>query len=316
MRPRVFTPAGKDSSMGILQDRVAVVTGSGRGLGREFALALASEGAAVVVNDLGVTLRGDSTEDDPAGQVVAEIETAGGRAVAAYESVADFEAAGRIVNTAIEQFGRIDILVNNAGIVRDRTLVKMQEEDFDAVIGTHLKGTFNLTRHAAPIMKEAGYGRILNITSSAGLRGNFGQTNYGAAKAGIMGMTFVWALELAKSGITVNALAPAGVTRMTADLSDADAVAEMPATLDPSLNAPLIAFLASEQAGHVNGQIFGRTDFSYTIFQHPKQIAWMHRDGGWDVPGVVEQFDTMLGQHLQPVGMVMPKGLSQDQARD
>ena len=302
--------------MGILQDRVAVVTGSGRGLGREFALALASEGAAVVVNDLGVTLRGDSTEDDPAGQVVAEIEAAGGRAVAAYESVADFEAAGRIVNTAIEQFGRIDILVNNAGIVRDRTLVKMQEEDFDAVIGTHLKGTFNLTRHAAPIMKEVGYGRILNITSSAGLRGNFGQTNYGAAKAGIMGMTFVWALELAKSGITVNALAPAGVTRMTADLSDADAVAEMPATLDPSLNAPLIAFLASEQAGHVNGQIFGRTDFSYTIFQHPKQIAWMHRDGGWDVPGVVEQFDTMLGQHLQPVGMVMPKGLSQDQARD
>jgi NAD(P)-dependent dehydrogenase (short-subunit alcohol dehydrogenase family) len=229
--------------------------------------------------------------------------------------VSDFEAAGRIVQTAVDVFGQVDIVVNNAGIVRDRTLVKMDESDFDAVIATHLKGTFNVTRHAAPLMKEAGYGRIVNITSSAGLRGNFGQTNYGAAKAGIMGMTFVWALELARSGITVNALAPAGVTRMTADLSDPDAVAEMPATLDPSLNAPLVAYLASEQAGHVNGQVFGRTDYSFTIFQHPKQIAWMHREGGWDVEGVAEQFDTMLGQHLQQVGMVMPKGLSQENTR-
>jgi len=126
-------------------------------------------------------------------------------------------------------------------------------------------------------------------------------------------MTFVWALELARSGICVNALAPAGVTRMTGSLYEGK---EIPATLDPSLNAPLVAFLCSEHAAHVNGQIFGRTDFSYTLFQHPKQIAWMHRDGGWDVDGVVEQFDTMLGQHLQPVGMVMPKGLSQEGARD
>jgi NAD(P)-dependent dehydrogenase (short-subunit alcohol dehydrogenase family) len=301
--------------MGILDGRVAIVTGSGRGLGREFALCLAAEGASVVVNDVGVSLRGDSTEEDPAGAVVAEIEESGGRAVAARDSVSDFGAAGRIVQTAVDMFGQIDIVVNNAGIVRDRTLVKMDEDDFDAVIATHLKGTFNVTRHAAPLMKEAGYGRIVNITSSAGLRGNFGQTNYGAAKAGIMGMTFVWALELARAGITVNALAPAGVTRMTADLSDPDAVAELPATLDPSLNAPLVAFLASEQAGHVNGQVFGRTDFSYTIFQHPKQIAWMHREGGWDVAGVAEEFDSMLGQHLQQVGMVMPKGLSQENTR-
>jgi len=301
--------------MGILEGRVAVVTGSGRGLGREFALCLAREGAAVVINDVGVSLRGESTEEDPAGQVVAEIESFGGRAVAARDSVSDFDAAGRIVGAAVDAFGRVDIVVNNAGIVRDRTLVKMDEADFDAVIATHLKGTFNITRHAAPLMKDAGYGRIINITSSAGLRGNFGQTNYGAAKAGIMGMTFVWALELARSGITVNALAPAGVTRMTADLSDPDAVAEMPATLDPSLNAPLVAFLASEQAGHVNGQVFGRTDYSFTIFQHPKQIAWMHRDGGWDVEGVAAEFDSMLGQHLQQVGMVMPAGLSQDNTR-
>ncbi len=301
--------------MGILNGRVAVVTGSGRGLGREFALSLAREGAAVVVNDVGVSLRGEGTGEDPAGSVVAEIEAAGGRAVAARESVADFEGAGRIVAAAVDTFGQVDIVVNNAGIVRDRTLVKMEESDFDAVIATHLKGTFNVTRHAAPIMKEAGYGRVVNITSSAGLRGNFGQSNYGAAKAGIMGLTFVWALELARSGITVNALAPAGITRMTANLSDDGEEVEVPPTLDPSLNAPLVTFLASEQAGHVNGQVFGRTEFSYTLFQHPRQIAWMHRDGGWDVASVAEEFDSMLGQHLQPVGMVMPKGLSQDTAR-
>ncbi|HEY4376039.1 MAG TPA: SDR family NAD(P)-dependent oxidoreductase [Acidimicrobiales bacterium] len=298
--------------MGILDGRVAIVTGSGRGLGREFALCLAREGAKVVVCDLGVALSGESTEEDPAGLVCKEIEAIGSEAVASRESVADFEAASRIVQTAIDTWGRVDIVVNNAGIVRDRTLVKMDESDFDAVVGTHMKGTFNVVRHAAPHMKEAGYGRIINITSSAGLRGNFGQTNYGAAKAGIMGMTFVWALELGKYGITSNALAPAGVTRMTGSLAGEE---EIPATLDPSLNAPLVAFLGSEHAAHVNGQIFGRTDFSYTLFQHPKQIAWMHRDGGWDVNGVVDQFDQMLGQHLQQVGMVMPKGLSQDEAR-
>jgi NAD(P)-dependent dehydrogenase (short-subunit alcohol dehydrogenase family) len=301
--------------MGLLDGRAAIVTGSGRGLGREFALALALEGAAVVVNDVGVSLGGDDTGEDPAAEVVAEIEELGGRAVAARDSVSDFAGAGRIVGAAQEAFGRLDILVNNAGIVRDRTLVKMSEDDFDAVVATHLKGTFNMARHAAPLMKEAGYGRIVNITSSAGLRGNFGQTNYGAAKAGIMGMTFVWALELGRYGITVNALAPAGITRMTASLSEDGEPTDVPPALDPSLNAPLVAYLASEQAAGVNGQVFGRTDFSYTLFQHPRQVAWMHRDGGWSAEAVAEHFDAMLGQHLQPVGMVMPTGLSQDGAR-
>ncbi|HEX7444440.1 MAG TPA: SDR family NAD(P)-dependent oxidoreductase [Acidimicrobiales bacterium] len=298
----------------LLENRVAVVTGAGRGIGRQFALELAAQGAAVVVNDLGVSLRGDAEEEDAATSVCREIEAAGGRAVPSHESVTDFAAAERIVATAVDSFGRVDILVNNAGIVRDRTLVKMDESDFDAVIATHLKGAFNCTRHAAPLMKEAGYGRIVNVTSSAGLRGNFGQTNYGAAKAGLMGMTFVWALELAKSGITVNAIAPAGATRMTAALAG-DADGDVDPRLDPAMNAPLVAFLASDRAGHVNGQLFGRTDFSYTLFQHPKQIAWMHKDGGWDTESVAEQFDTMLGQHLQTVGMVMPSGLTQDAAR-
>ncbi len=296
----------------LLDGKVAVVTGAGRGIGRELALALARAGAAVVVNDIGVGLRGEETGEDPAQAVCDEIEAAGGRAVPAHDSVSDFDAAGRIVARGVDAFGRLDILVNNAGIVRDRTLMKMSEDDFDAVVATHLKGTFNCTRHAAPVMAEAGGGRIVNVTSSAGLRGNFGQTNYAAAKAGIMGMTFVWALELGRSGITVNALAPAGATRMTATLATGE---EVPPELDPALNAPLVVYLASDHAAGVTGQLLGRTGWSYTLFQHPKQIAWMHREGGWDPEALVDNFDQMLGQHAQPVGMVMPKGLSQQPSR-
>jgi NAD(P)-dependent dehydrogenase (short-subunit alcohol dehydrogenase family) len=285
--------------MGLLDDRVAVVTGSGRGIGRAIALCLASEGARVVVNDIGVSLGGEGTDEDPADQVVAEIVAAGGAAVANRDRVDDFEGAGRIIGTAVDTFGKIDILVNNAGIVRDRTLVKMDESDYDAVVAVHQKGTFNTARHAAPLMKEAGYGRIVNITSSAGLRGNFGQTNYGAAKAAIMGMTFVWALELGRYGITVNGMAPAGATRMTQGLSDE----APPPDQDPALNAPLVAFLASELAADVNGQMFGRTGFGYTIFQTPRQVATMWADGGWTPAQVADHFHEVLGQHLQPVGM-------------
>src|SRR3954467_5774072 len=297
--------------MGILDGRVAIVTGSGRGIGREFALCFGREGAKVVVNDVGVSLDGQGTDDDPALQVCKEIEALGGEAVPNYDSVSDFDGAANIVKTAVDAFGTVDILVNNAGIVRDRSLLKMEESDFDAVIGVHIKGTFNCTRHAAPIMKDKGYGRIVNITSSAGLRGNFGQTNYGAAKAGIMGMTFVWSIELGKYGVTVNAIAPSGATRMTASLYEKSGK-EPPPTLDPALNAPLVAYLASEAAGHVNGQVLGRTDYAFTLFQTPRQVAWMWKDGGWDAAGVAENFDKTLGQHLQPVGMVMPKGLDQN----
>ena len=295
--------------MGLLDGRVAIVTGSGRGIGREFALCFGREGAKVVINDVGVSLDGQGTDDDPALQVCKEIEALGGEAVPNYDSVSDFEGAGRIVQTAVDAFGTVDILVNNAGIVRDRSLLKMEEADFDAVIGVHLKGTFNCTRHAAPIMKDKGYGRIVNITSSAGLRGNFGQTNYGAAKAGIMGMTFVWSIELGKYGITVNAIAPSGATRMTASLFE-KAGSEPPPEENPALNAPLVAYVASEEAAHVNGQILGRTEYAYTLFQQPKQIAWMWRDGGWTASEVAQDFDKTLGQHLQQVGMVMPKSMT------
>lgn len=297
----------------LLQDRVAIVTGAGRGIGREFALCLASEGAKVVVNDLGSGLDGAGTAEDPAAQVAKEIEAEGGEAVPSFDSVADFDAAGRIVQTAVDAFGRVDVLVNNAGIVRDRTLLKMEEDDFDAVIGVHLKGTFNCTRHAAPRMREQGYGRIVNVTSQAGLRGNFGQTNYGAAKAGIMGMTFIWAIELARYGITVNAMAPAGATRMTAKLYER-AGTEPPPEQAPALNAPMVAYLASEEAGHVNGQLLGRTDYAFTLYRHPLQKAYMWKDGRWTPSEVAESFDKIFGSHLEQVGMVMPKGMGKDDA--
>ncbi len=286
--------------MGLLDGRVAVVTGAGRGIGREITLCLAGEGAAVVVNDLGTGLDGAGTAEDPAAETCSLVEKAGGKAEPNYESVSDYAAAGRIVAQAVEHFGKLDILVNNAGIVRDRTLLKMDDSDYDAVVAVHQKGTFNCTRHAAAHMREAEYGRIVNITSSAGLRGNFGQTNYGAAKAAIMGMTFVWALELGRYGITVNAVAPAGLTRMTENLFGGR---DAPPDQDPALNAPLVAFLASEGASYVNGQVLGRTGYAYTIFQTPRQVAAMWRDGGWTPAGVAEHFHEVLGQHLQPVGM-------------
>lgn len=295
--------------MGLLEGRVAVVTGAGRGIGREFALCLAREGANVVVNDVGASLDGTATGETPADAVVAEIEAAGGAAVANGDSVSDFDGARNIIDTAREHFGRIDILVNNAGIVRDKTLLKMDESDYDSVIAVHQKGTFNTTRHAAEHMKAQEYGRIINITSSAGLRGNFGQTNYGAAKAAIMGMTFVWSMELGRYGITVNAVAPAGATRMTAALYEKSGKA-VPAEEEAALNAPLIAYLASDRAAHVNGQILGRTEYAYTLFQHPKQIGWMWREGGWTPEQIADSFDKSLGQHLQTVGMVMPKSMT------
>jgi 3-oxoacyl-[acyl-carrier protein] reductase len=178
----------------------------------------------------------------------------------------------------------------------------MEEDDFDAVIGVHLKGTFLCTRHAAPIMKEKGYGRIINITSSAGLRGNFGQTNYSAAKAGIAGMTLTWAIELAKYGITVNAMAPSAVTRMTTGLLPGSEN-KVPPEMDPALNAPLIAFLASEKAAHVNGQVFGRRGYTYTIFQQYKILAGMYSADGWDAEKVARNFDSVLANFMTTPGM-------------
>ena len=288
--------------MGLLDGRVAVVTGSGRGIGRDIALELARNGAKLVINDAGVDVDGRGGSEDPAAQVCKEIEQLGGEAVPNYGDVSKFDQAHGIIQAAVDAFGTIDILVNNAGILRDKSLLKMEEAEFDAVIGVHLKGTFNCARHAAPIMKEKGYGRIVNITSSAGLRGNFGQTNYSAAKAGIAGMTLTWAIELGKYGITINAMAPSAVTRMTTGLIPG-ADQKIPPTMDPALNAPLIAFLASEKAGHVNGQVFGRRGYTYTIFQQYKIVSGMYKPGGWTADEVAANFDTILAQYMTEPGM-------------
>ena len=286
----------------LLQGKVAVVTGSGRGVGRGIALALAREGAKVVINDVGCEVDGRGSAQDPAAQVVNEIKAIGGDAAPNYDSVASFSGAENIIKTAVQKFGRIDILVNNAGIVRDRSIAKMSEDDFDAVLAVHLKGTFNCGRHAIPLMREQGFGRIINITSSAGLRGNFGQSNYGAAKAGIMGLTLVWAIELGKYGITVNAMAPAGLTRMVGTIPGMEGK-EPPPEMNPELNGPMVAFLASEKAAHVNGQIFGRRGFGYTIFQQPRPIAMMYKPGGLSASEIAANFDGVFLEHMQTIGI-------------
>jgi len=292
----------------LLEGKVAVVTGSGRGIGRGIALALAKEGAKVVVNDVGCATDGRGTDADPAAQVCKEIAALGSEAVPNYDSVAEFDSAGKIVKTAVDAWGKIDILVNNAGILRDKQLVNMSPDDFDAVLKVHLYGGFNCCRHALPVMREKGYGRIVNIVSSAGLRGNFGQANYGAAKAGLMGLTFVIAVEHMKGNaegkysITANALAPAGMTRMVGQIPGMEG-RPIPPEMNPDLNGPIVAFIGSEQAGHVNGQIFGRRGYAYTLFQTPKPLAAMFKEGGWEAGEIAKNFDAAFFEHLSVPGI-------------
>ncbi len=241
---------------GLLKGKVAVVTGAGAGIGREHALALAREGARVVVNDLGGDRHGGGRGAEAADQVVEEIKGGGGEAVASYDSVATREGADGIVWTAQGKFGRIDVLVNNAGILRDRTLLNMSDEDFEKVLQVHLHGTFHCTQAAARAMRVQGQGgRIINTTSLSGLLGNFGQGNYAAAKAGIYGLTRVCALELQKIGITVNAVAPVALTRMTSDLAMMKGATEK--DLGPQFVAPVVVFLASDLAADLTGQVVG-----------------------------------------------------------
>jgi NAD(P)-dependent dehydrogenase (short-subunit alcohol dehydrogenase family) len=300
----------------MLEGKVAVVTGSGRGIGRGIALALAREGARVVVNDVGCDVNGRGTADDPAAQVCKEIKDLGSEGVPSYDSVAEYESAGRIIETAVKTWGRCDIVVNNAGIVRDKSIGNMTPEDFDAVLKVHLYGGFNCTRHAIPVMREKGYGRIINIVSSAGLRGNFGQANYGAAKAGLMGLTFVLAVEHMKGNaegkysITANALAPAGMTRMVGQIPGMEGK-PVPPEMNPDLNGPIVAFLASEQAAHVNGQVFGRRGYAYTLFQTPKPLAAMFKDGGWTAGDIAKNFDAAFAEHLSVPGIPSTPALKQ-----
>jgi NAD(P)-dependent dehydrogenase (short-subunit alcohol dehydrogenase family) len=248
--------------------RVCIVTGAGRGIGREYALMLAAHGAKVVVNDLGGSRDGSGAEHSAADQVVGEIKKLGGQAVANYDDVSDWAGAERMVQQAISSFGTLDVLVNNAGILRDRMLVNMSEAEWDAVIKVHLKGTFAPARHAAAYWREqqkAGRpvdARLINTSSVSGIYGNPGQTNYGAAKAGIASFTVIAARELGRYGVTVNCIAPGALTRLTEDLGMGQGSEEQKAAMHPHWVAPIVVWLASRESAGVTGRVFeasGRT---------------------------------------------------------
>ncbi|CAO5239361.1 SDR family NAD(P)-dependent oxidoreductase [Frankia sp. AgKG'84/4] len=267
--------------MGLLDGKVAIVTGAGHGIGRGHALELAKQGAKVVVNDLGGSVRGEG-QGRAADETVALIEKRGGTAVSNYSDVGDYDQAGELVNRAIEAFGKLDILVNNAGIVRDAVIWNMPVDDFDAVIRVHVRGTWSTSSHAARYWRAAAKsgetvrGRIINTTSGAGLGGNFGQSSYATAKAAIVGLTQTLALELLRTGVTVNAVGPSGLTRITASIPgmpesfEPDEVADDEwHAMDPSNSSPLVAWLASDEADHVTGHVIRSIE---------DRIIWMQ---GW-----------------------------------
>ncbi len=246
----------------LCEGRIAIVTGGARGIGREHALSLARHGAKVVVNDLGGDMHGGGGDLTPAEEVVAEIVAGGGEAVANGDSVADWEGAQRLIQAAIDTFGDVHVLVNNAGILRDRVLANMTEEEWDTVVNVHLKGTFATARWAVAHWREqakAGApvsGRIINTTSVSGIYGNPGQTNYGAAKAGIAAFTNIAALEVGRYGVTVNAVAPIALTRMTEGLGPAPETDEDREARAPHWIAPIVTWLASEESAGVTGRVF------------------------------------------------------------
>ncbi|MBM4443514.1 MAG: SDR family oxidoreductase [Candidatus Rokubacteria bacterium] len=288
-----------------LRGKVAVVTGAGRGIGREIALLLAQQGASVVVNDYGGSESGAGGESKPADDVVAEITKAGGKAAANYDSVASMAGGKSIVDTAVRSFGRIDIVVNNAGILRDRMIFNMSEEEWDAVINTHLKGSFAVTRAAAPIMREQKSGRVINMTSTSGLVGNVGQANYAAAKLGIVGLTRVTALDMARYNVTANCISPFAWTRMIGTIPTAteaqQARVEKIKKMSPAHIAPLAAYLATDDAKDVTGQVFGVRGKEIMLFGHHRPMMRIHHAEGWTVDRLAEIFPGTVRQHLVPL---------------
>jgi NAD(P)-dependent dehydrogenase (short-subunit alcohol dehydrogenase family) len=289
----------------MLKDKIAVVTGAARGIGREIALLMAKKGAAVVVNDYGGGADGVGGDHTPADGVVREIEALGGRAVANYESVASMKGGQSIVQTGLDHFGRVDIVVHNAGILRDRMIFNMTEEEWDSVIDTHLKGCFAVTRAAAPLMREQKWGRIINMTSTSGLVGNVGQANYAAAKLGIVGFTKVVALDMARYNVTANCISPFAWTRMIGTIpteTEAQKVrVEKIKKMGPEHIAPVAVFLASEAAKEVSGQVFGVRGKELMIFSHMRPVRSIHDDRGWTPERLAELFPGTLRHHLAPL---------------
>lgn len=282
--------------MGICDGRVAIVTGAGGGIGRAEALTLASEGAKVVVNDLGGSVSGEGASTGPAQKVVDEIVAMGGEAVANTDDIADFDGAGNLVQQAVTTFGGLDVLVCNAGILRDRMLANMTVEEWDAVIRVHLRGTWAPCRVASEHWRNrakqglANDARIINTTSVAGLYANPGQTNYGAAKAGIAAFTQIAALELERYGVTVNAVAPGGLTRLTEDLGLPD---EMLARFGPEWVAPVITWLASPQSAGITGQVIESSGLMLAIAE-----GWHRGPSSDDPPADPAEVDAMVRRLL------------------
>jgi NAD(P)-dependent dehydrogenase (short-subunit alcohol dehydrogenase family) len=295
-----------------LDGKVALVTGAGRGIGREHALALAEAGARVVVNDVGASLAGEGSDATPAQSVVNEIVAAGGEAVASYDDVSDFEAAEQMIRRAIDRFGGLDILVNNAGILRDRMLVNMSEHEWDAVIAVHLKGHFAPTRHAAAYWRERVKGgetlraRVINTSSPSGVFGNVGQSNYGAAKAAIAGLTLIAAQELQRYGVTVNCLAPNARTRMTEET-----FGDLPAPeegvfdpLDPANMSPLVVALAADEAQNITGQCFFVWGGAVNVLEPWSAGELFAAEGRWDADDLLAQLRERFPEGVAPDGMV------------
>ena len=278
-----------------LKGRAAVVTGAGRGIGRAIALALAAEGAGVVVNDPGVAVDGSGPSRGPAEDVAQEIVAQGGMAVPNFDSVATVEGGAAIIKTALDSFGRVDILVNTAGILRDRTLLKMTEEEWDAVINVHLKGAYCTCKPAASRMRRQRYGRIINFTAGPGLLGGFGQANFAAAKAGVAGLTRVLARELGRNGITCNAIAPIAQTRLTAPIAEAAAATGQPSPLgDPEQVAMMVTYLATEDAWNVNGRVFYVSGGAISLAYDEDMGRSITKDGVW----TIDELTAILPGHL------------------
>src|SRR5438876_4563065 len=307
--------------MGMLDGKTAVVTGAGRGIGRGIAIAMAQAGAKVVVNDLGVSLSGVGADASPANQVVDEIRKAGGVAVPNHGSVTDFRQAAEMVEQAVTMWGRLDILVNVAGNLRDRMIFNMSEEDWDAVLDVHLKGSFNTMRAATVRMREQKSGRIISMSSVSAL-GAPGQPNYAAAKAGIIGLTWSTANAMAKYNVTANAIMPSGATRMIDSTPSGRKVFEetgkwpseqaVGTERDPDNVAPLAVFLASDAAARVNGQVFHSFGYGYALMAPPQPIRRLEADRRIDPEELVKLFPETLGRDLQdPIGTNFGKGLEE-----
>jgi NAD(P)-dependent dehydrogenase (short-subunit alcohol dehydrogenase family) len=292
-----------------LDGKVAIVTGAGRGIGREHALALSRAGARVVVNDLGVSLSGEEDDGAPGQQVVEEIKAAGGEAITNGENVADFAGAKRMIDQAIETFGHLDILVNNAGILRDRMLVNMEEGDWDAVIEVHLKGHYAPTHHAAAYWRERSKSgeevraRVINTSSPSGVFGNIGQANYGAAKAGIAGFTLIAAQELGRYGVTVNCLAPNARTRMTESAYGELPVPEGFDPIDPAHNSPIVVALCADEAQNITGQVFLVHGGAVNALRGWEAGELFLSETGWEPDALLSELLKRFPDGVAPIGM-------------